>query len=148
MPLDHHFFLLETFVARNEWRTYVGTPAPLNLHDDVVGYLLDQLRWIPSWNPSKQVPSSGLNLYGPTVIDVEGAAIAERVFRGWANLLVIGPPVLDLQGYWSFFGDDPKLGAYERLRIDRTPVVETLIQLADYSACATNGTHALLHLGI
>ena len=158
--LNHDFLLLDRDVD-GEWDllAFVNDRRALHLHDDVLRYMADTLAWIPTYNPARREQHRGLCWYGPTIIGVDGAETAERVFRGWADLFAAGPSVLMLTGSfgWTVAGDpdhpslaEQQRGAYERLEFDRDSLVALLRQLAGYAAevRAATGRLYLLHDGI
>ena len=102
LGLNHDFLLLDR-VRDGEWEQlrFIHDPRAIHLHDDFVRYMEDTLAWIPTTNPARGEPHRGLCMWGPTLIEAEGASVAERVFGGWAELLAAGPPRLGLTGGFS-----------------------------------------------
>lgn len=150
--LFHDFLLLSlTEHPFTGYSKLINDPCAVQLHDDLIGYLIDSLNWIPSYNPAKQEPTAGLCRWGPTIIHIEGAVTARRIFTAWADLLSAGPPMLHLTGAWSYLGAEPSSeGAYEWLEFDRGEVVERLRLLAHYADKVAVSGHDLyiLHLGV
>lgn len=161
MSLDHDFLLLDRAVD-GEWQLsrFHHDPRAIHLHDDLVRYLQDTLAWIPTTNPARREPHQGLCMWGPTLIEAEGAEIAERVFDGWAQLLAAGPPRLVLRGAfsWAAEQDSPPTservtqlaGGYDRLEFERDEIVGVLQQLADWcrQVRAGAGQLYLYHFGV
>jgi hypothetical protein len=162
MTLDHHFWLLQQgeqlhrdykeFVDRND--------APVAMHDEILRYFSDTLRWIPTLNPAKSERGYGLNVYGPTVIDQIGGALFHDIFASWAHLFSLGPEYFSIQGLFSLQwpyeesehmmaeAELHKLGEYDRLSITRDDCVERLMELARFGEQARGGQFFVLHLGI
>ncbi|MDB5337276.1 MAG: coagulation factor 5/8 type-like protein [Planctomycetaceae bacterium] len=151
MSLLHDFLILDRDVdGEYELLRFIHDPRALHLHDDFVRYMSDTLGWIPSVNPALQSSQFGLCMHGPTIIELEGAATSGRVFTLWADLLSIGPPVIELTGAFTWI-DNPELdGKYERLNVDRDKTVQVLRQLATWSGQVLLGNRRLylFHLGI
>lgn len=163
MGLDHDFLLRDREID-GEYLSpgYIRDPRAIHLHDDLVRYMEDTLAWIPTFNPARREPHRGLCMWGPTVIEAEGAAVAERVFRTWADLFAVGPPTLALTGGFSWAADEDRVlppeaaratalvGGYDRLEFDREVVVGVLRQLADYArqVQSAGGRLYLLHQGV
>jgi len=154
--LLHHFGIVSTKRKdcrdKAAWRKadYNEVKALLQqsvaLHDDLLQYISDSLRWIRCFNPCLQTEHSGLNLYDVTVIENSGASNAAQVFTAWASLFALSPSELRLTGSFVTNGESKD---YEELRFNRDEVVSGLQRLAD--ACATvsnNENQYLLHLGI
>jgi hypothetical protein len=140
----YHDFLLLDRESDGKWELtrFIHDPRAIHLPDDLVRYMKDTLAWIPTTNPAMGESQYGLCMWGPTLIESPGAAIALHVFRSWADLLRVGPQKLVLTGpvAWSTEqggnGTDTTsaqlAGNYERLVIDRDLVVGVLHQLADW----------------
>ncbi|QDU27586.1 hypothetical protein ETAA8_26740 [Anatilimnocola aggregata] len=170
MSLDHDFLLLDCEVDGEPSATghcFFHDPRAIHLHDDLVRYLSDTLAWIPTFNPALQSRQVGLNMWGMTIIEYEGAEIAERVFGAWSKLFACGPSTLQLTGCFGWgpeqnapMNPEAKLtavydslqleGGYEPLHLARDPIVSVLQQLANYAAQvrAANGRLYIYHFGV
>lgn len=160
----YHDFLLLDRQKDGEWELtkFIHDPRAVRLEDDFVRYIEDTLAWIPTLNPARREPHHGLCMWGPTVINVEGAAMAQRVFGAWADLFAAGPQVLSLTGTFSWAGDFeapsgsdvPRTtqldGGYDSLEFERDRVVAVLREIAGYAAKvkAADGRLYLLHQGV
>ena len=152
MSLEHDFILLDR-VIDGEWALtrFINHPRAIQLHDDLVRYMMDTLYWIPTHNPATNLPCRGLNMWGPTLIEQNGAVVAERVFRAWARLFENSPVTLELTGGYTWLDGVPEeSGQYERLQYSRDETVSLLDTLADYSAKiqAANGRLYMYHGGV
>jgi hypothetical protein len=159
--LQHDFLLLDRDTD-GEWELgqFHHDPRAVHLHDDLVRYMGDTLARVPTVNPARREPHRGLCMWGPTLIEAEGAAVAERVFGLWAELFAVGPPVLALTGScsWPASDDDPPAGervtqlegGYDRLQFDRDEVVGVLRQVAAWCGRVRSGGGKLYlcHLGV
>lgn len=97
MSLFHNFLVRpRAIVDKDFWST--SDQDALVVHDEVLGLLWQGIEFIPSYNPCIGEPMHGLNRWGLTTIHGEGAAVAARVFRAWAELYAAGPPQLRLVG--------------------------------------------------
>lgn len=150
MSLNHEFLLRDRSAHPETYSRPLPSESVILLHDHVLRYLSDPLKWIPTENPAlKGEPGMGLNFWGPTTITQRGAQQASAVFAAWATLLALGPPTLHLRGLWSFLEGEPQSGAYEVLELDRDELVGKLRQLAEWAqAVAANADLYVLHLGI
>src|SRR3712207_6567195 len=100
--LNHEFLLVSRKEHEySEYMNFINDPSAIEIHDDLLGYIADTLKWIPTYNPAKSEKCAGLCWYGPTVIQSEGARIAAQIFRAWAELLSCGPRELQLTGSWG-----------------------------------------------
>lgn len=94
--LYHDFILVrENSYAYSDYYDIAKTlrSEAIELGDDFVWYIYDTLLWIRTINPSNSQEWSGygLNLYGPTIINKNGAEVAKHVFGAWASLFMQGP---------------------------------------------------------
>lgn len=150
--LVHKFYLVRR--TEHEFADYarlMNTPGATELHDDLVGYLWDTLRWIPTLDPTGNEPCQGLNRWGPTVIACEGAPQARAIFGSWAEIFSCGPAQLQLQGPWTWTGGaTSESGHYEQMQLQRDDVVRALRRLESYAAevSGAKGNLYMLHLGI
>ena len=162
MALIHDFLLLDLQID-GEWEAhrFIHDPRVLHLHDDLVRYMEDTLAWIPTFNPTRKETQSGLCMWGPTIIGVEGAGVAERVFRAWADLFAVGPSILSLTGVysWAVEGDaappvgergSALQGGCDKLAFPRDEVVAVLRQMAEYAGRVQSAGDRLylLHQGV
>ena len=152
MSLNHDFLLLDRSTDPVEsYGHHIHSSEALLLHDDLIHYMLDALAWVPTENPATQGDGNGmgLNLYGPTVISQRGARKFQEVCSAMAMLFAAGPKTLKLRGLYSWDGDDPASGGYERLSVGRDEVVGKRSNLASWTETAGSSPGAyVLHLGI
>jgi hypothetical protein len=151
MSLDHDFLLLATAEhSPADYGRFIHHPDAVRLHDDVLQYIWDSLRWIPTLNPATGLPGQGLNYYGPTAILADGAEVAARVLRAWADVFRNAPPELQLTGAWTTIDGAADSGHYQQLRLSRDAVVGALDRVAgDCELVAgASGRHFVLHIGI
>lgn len=131
----------------DDYSFYHRKQADVQLHDDLIHYMLDTLVWIPTHNPVGIQSCKGLCLYGWTFIQLEGAEIAKNIFQAWVDLFLNGSDILELRAYTVV--EDGK-EHYEPLRLPRDETVAHLRALVDH--CQTildsNGQFYILHLGI
>ncbi|MGK4001159.1 hypothetical protein WMF31_00940 [Sorangium sp. So ce1036] len=149
--LEHDFFLLDRAehpIA--EYRDFAGRPGEIQIHDDLLRYIIDTLEWIPSLNPARKRRGSGLNLYGPMVITNVGAATTRRIFQSWVRLFSCSPPVLRLYGPWSEVVGKAGTGRRLTRRYRRDDVISRLRSLVLLCRRIERGGSKLylLHMGI
>src|SRR5262245_12653767 len=100
--LTHTFFLVNTDEFNYcRHSSFINNPHGVMVHDELLHYVLDTLKWIPAYNPNKRESCRGLCMDGETVIKSNGAIIAAGIFRAWADLFAIGPEFLKLRGLWT-----------------------------------------------
>ncbi|MEC4987985.1 MAG: hypothetical protein SAJ37_04480 [Oscillatoria sp. PMC 1068.18] len=150
--MNHTFFLVKQ--SETDFRKYLTAKSDINLHDDLLRYMIDTLYWIPSANFSgwKKKPSQGLSMWGSTIIEGEGLNILFKIMNAWINLFSCSPPKLKLTGPWTEHLDDEGNvegeGYYSTLELDRDEIIKNLEKLADYAQKASNEGHYILHIGI
>ena len=151
MTLEHGFLLVEEKHHKKVASPSLpGSTDLYRLHDDLIQYMGDTLKWLPTTNPSRNEPGQGLNLYGRTVLAAAGASMAAKLFEGWAGLFRLGPQQLALTGDWSQIEGDPDSSGYERLHFDRDATVAVLEGIASICrrAASSKGKLVVVHLGI
>ena len=128
----------------------ISTQHPVKIHDNVIHYILDTLKWITSYNPATNEEMTGLSLYGPTVVRKEGAHCALRIFSAWADLFSNGPSVLDLSGPYTWKNSDPKRGNFTKVTVKRDEIVNALREVKDFLQKILDASDEiyLLHLGL
>jgi len=155
----NHDFLLLSRSAFDYWDylKLINRPEAVSLHNDLLEYLLDSLRWIPCHNPGHGkrkglLPHNGLNFYGPTIIKSDGGHVFHRIFDAWGDLFSNGPSRLELLTKTSGWieGESAESGAGHTIIADRDDVVKRLRQLADFGKKVEEsaGELYILHLGI
>ncbi len=153
MPGPYHDFLLLSHVEHrvSDYADFFNHPSAIPLEDALLRDLSDSLEWIPTFNPARNERHRGLCFYGPTVIQIDGAPAAARIFDAWANLLACGPPILNLRGGW-ILADGVALdeGEYERVHFERSEVCRKLRKIAEFASQVVekSGDRFILHLGI
>ncbi|MCB2300827.1 hypothetical protein [Clostridium tagluense] len=121
------------------------------LHDDIVQYIHDTLIWIPSINPAMNYERGlGLNNYGITLFDKEGAEVILKIAKAWADLFTYGPSTLNLTGSYGWITDDNGIldGDYERFNINRDELVNRFRKLQLFSEKVISNKYFILHHGI
>lgn len=114
--------------------------------------------------PSLKVWHTGLNYYGVTVIDGDGAKEAFQLFSSLVNVLKLSPKVLTLTGAYTFvhaYDDviDPnenvdrilrETAGYEKIIMQKSDVIGQFKILAELMQKIIHSNNSLyvLHLGI
>ena len=148
----HDFWLFrEGERAYNDYRDLLGREdAPVRLPMDVAENLPEALKAVPTINIAwkNNPPFGGLNQFGPTVINYEGAAafgaVCETAIREWAQSpdpLIITSRFLQMAGRTK-----PPKPYY--FKADRDKLVQDLETLADWSKQAATGAFFILHIGV
>jgi hypothetical protein len=152
MGMNHKFMLLSVDRFDLQRADYLAqlksSPGKsIVVHDNLLRYVSDCLKWIRSYNPSVGKWQTGLNLCGITVIRQTGAQKAADVFEDWAKLFSRSPSTLRLTGLYGVSGT--KAG-YEVLNYDRDATVDSFRELSRMcrKVAKSQGKFFVLHLGI
>jgi hypothetical protein len=154
--LNHDFLLLRR-TEHDYWdySNFHNRPEAVLIHDDLLHYLGDSLRWIPCHDPTRRrgvlLPHNGLNFYGPTVITKDGASMIHRIFDAWSILFANGPNEVVLTGAWGWIEGEPaENGRYSTIVANKDELVTTLRQIAQYGRQVEEDPDDLyiLHMGI
>ncbi|WP_417384848.1 hypothetical protein [Gimesia sp.] len=127
--------------------------APVRVPDDVLRYFHDWFNWVPTLNPalnSEQQAGCGLNYYGPTIVNRQGAEQWERILLHLKELYQGAPDRIHLTGLWTVDSADLTHagGYYEVLEIEKSWLIEVLSLLHEFARQASIGSHFVLHLGV
>ncbi|MED1946283.1 MULTISPECIES: hypothetical protein [Brevibacillus] len=139
MGLTHEFYLVRSENENEPFETVV-------LSDNLVLYIWDSLRWIPSFNPSTQENQTGLNYHGITIIRHEGANLLKDICLNWSRLFSLAPSTFRLTG--DFVMDENGNGAYEKWNCTRDELTKTLSALAAIAERAFHENYNIVHHGI
>ncbi|MCE4049337.1 MULTISPECIES: hypothetical protein [Bacillaceae] len=152
MALEHEFYLIpktaniqEYWQYTHEERTYLDCVV---LHDDLILYIMDSLKWIPTKNPGiRNMPAGyGINYHGLTLFDNQSAITLRNVFSAWRDLFENAPKVMKLTG--SFVWSDKEEGEYERLILNRNLVIMQLERMITMAEKLLDGEVYIYHSGI
>jgi len=166
MALLHNFVLLnKNEFSYDDCCELIGkVSCDISIHDDLIIYFCDFLQWIPAYNPSLKVNHTGLNYYGVTVIDIDGAKQALTLFSSLVNILNLSPNVLKLTGEYTFVHayddviDSNKdvdrvlrdTAGYEKIIMQKMEVIKQFEILAGFmqKILDSDGNLYVLHFGI
>lgn len=116
----------------------------VEVHDDIIQYIFDSLRWIPNSGGSSRDSEYGLYYHGYTNIESNGAAIMRRVFSAWADLFSNAPDQFTIKGTYSI--DEDK---FIRITVDRENVVKVLRKVSNFAELVEKDNNLyIMHCGI
>ncbi|SDM84329.1 hypothetical protein [Paenibacillus jilunlii] len=104
MALEHEYYLIPiTIDVERFWMNRENNHKVIDsmvIHDDIIMYISDTLKWIPSRNPAlHETPvCAGINYHGVTLFEKKSAGTLKSIFSSWRNLLLNSPLVLELTG--------------------------------------------------
>lgn len=154
MALEHEFYLIpNTIDVERLWMNRVNNPKIIDsvvIHDDIIQYVSDTLKWIPSRNPELHgTPiSTGINYYGVTLFDKDSAIILKSIFSSWRDLFLNSPAVLELTGEFVMVQDGEQSGYYEKLAYNRNEIIHQFEKIISFSDRLSEGKFYLYHCGI
>ncbi|WP_340021294.1 hypothetical protein MHI24_20085 [Paenibacillus sp. FSL K6-1096] len=154
MALVHEFYLIPAVGdAEHLWMNIANNPKVMDsvvIHDDIILYINDTLKWIPSSNPALPgMPTgAGINYYGVTLFDQHSAAALHRIFSAWRDLFLNSPQVLELTGEFYTIEGEEQSGQYERLIYERHEVIEQFAKMISFADRLFEGGFYLFHCGI
>lgn len=154
MALEHEFYLIPTTVQlQGFWMNLNNNPNIIDsvvIHDDIIMYISDTLKWIPSKNPAiNGIPGcKGINYHGVTLFDVDSATNLKRVITSWSDLFLNSPNKLELTGEFVTIEAEDYAGHYENLVFDRDDVLKCFEKLISFSGKVAEGKCYIYHCGI
>ncbi len=127
-----------TIDAERLWMNIENNPKVIDsvvIHDDIILYIFDTLKWIPSRNPAlHEAPmSAGINYCGVTLFDKNSAVILKSIFSSWRDLFLNSPLLLELTEEFVMVEGAGKLGHYEQLVCNRNEIVEQFEKMISFA---------------
>lgn len=129
-----------------------------------LAYLIDYLKWLPTYSPLLKTRKYGLDYHAVTIIDIEGAEKALQLFLSLINILKLSPSVLKLTGAYSFvYAYDDVIepnenvdrilrdtAGYKKIILERNQIVRQFEILVDLlqKVIDSEGNLYILHFGI
>ena len=156
MSLEHEFYLISEDEYTSKGSDYGNYTLSkdcneiLTIHDDVIQYIFDTFRWIPSINPGKHDEKGfGINNYGITLFNKDGARVLGNIAKSWADLFLNSPSTMKLTGNY-YWGGDKKAenGEYEILELDRDLIAEKFRKLQSFAQKVLMENSYIIHFGI
>ncbi|MCU4638989.1 hypothetical protein [Acinetobacter courvalinii] len=136
----------------------------VSIHEDLIRYFYDFFKWVPTYNPILKVKHTGLNYYGLTIIDIEGAEEMLILLSSLVNILKLSPNVLRLTGAYTYVHADDNVidpnkkvdrifretAGYEKIVMQKSEVIRQFEILAELMRKVIDSNNALyvLHFGI
>jgi hypothetical protein len=154
MALEHDFYLIPNTVDVDRfWMDRENNPELIDsviIHDDIILYISDTLKWVPSRNPAFHgAPrGAGIHYHGVTLFDVNSAVTLKSVFSSWRDLFLNSPAVLELTGEFVMVGGEGQSGYYEKLVYDRHEIIEQFEKMTLFADRLAEGGFYLYHCGI
>ncbi|EPY08664.1 coagulation factor 5/8 type-like protein [Paenibacillus alvei TS-15] len=154
MALEHEFHLIPiTIDIEQFWMNRENNPKVIDsvvIHDDIVLYVSDTLKWIPSRNPALHgtPASAGINYHGVTLFDEVSARNLKSVFSSWRDLFLNSPTVLELTGEFVMVEGGVQSGHYEKLVYNRLEIIKQFEKIISFSDRLSEGKFYLYHCGI
>jgi hypothetical protein len=156
IALTHEFYLVPSTIDVEQQQFWMGIKNrseivdSVEIHDDIILYISDTLKWIPSKNPAiKGAPrGAGINYHGVTLFDDESAIVLGNVFNSWKQLFENSPEVIKLTGEYLTIVDQHDSGHYENLFLNRNEILKQFDKIVSFANKLSNGSFYLIHCGI
>jgi hypothetical protein len=155
MSLTHEFFLLSGDFDLNEPYEWYRANRYTWIEKSVVSYeiiqsMKDFLNWLPSFNPESKESQRGLNYYGVTVINKQGAEKLIKILDKWLKLIDEAPETFSLRGETVWKEEENEDGYWEQTRnwLKRETMQSELEVLINLAVKASGNNQPILHFGI
>lgn len=149
MSLNHQFVLIPKADYSDRWLDWSfmnHEPVErVSIHDDIIQYINDSLKWIPTVNPCVSKSRYGLNIHGITLVNDEGAALLRNIFDSWSSLFSNGPEILILTGSYRITNGK---GMYQKIEIKKKEITQSFNKICDFSIKVIENDSYILHYGI
>ena len=149
----HDFWILDKKTNSTEdFLDFSGRKdAPVRLEDDLILYLNDTLKWVPTQSVTGD-KLKGLHFYSITIIMDDGAVFLRNLIKNWLGIFKLAPDNFTLTGSYGFQLNDEALpvdeGSYTKHMIHKSILISKLEKLLEMAEVASEGQHFILHLGI
>jgi hypothetical protein len=156
MGPNHEFLLVayndyEEMLCDRDYMSSADLDNIISIDDDIIQYINDTLKWIPSINPFMNYEKGfGLNNYGITILDKKGAEVILKIAKAWVDLFSNGPSTLKLTGnYGSVISNEGiEEGSYQIIEGNRDELIESFRKLQLISEKAIYDKYFIIHHGI
>ena len=142
MSLEHEFYLIPATVdMKNFWMDRENNENIIEsvmMHDDLIQYILDSLKEVPSRNPAsrKVVEQYGFNYHGVTLFDHQSSNKLQSVLSAWREVFKNNSPLMELTI------------EEENLTVDRDKTIASLEKLMSMTLELDDKKHYIYHCGI
>ncbi|WP_019913596.1 hypothetical protein [Paenibacillus sp. HW567] len=154
MALEHKFYLTPiTIDVEHFWMNIENNSEVIDsvvIHDDIILYVSDTLKWIPSRNPAlHEAPmGAGINYHGVTLFDQNSAITLKSIFSSWRDLFLNSPLAVELTGEFVRVEGAGQLGHYEQLVYNRHEIIKQFEKIISFADRLFEGGFYLYHCGI
>jgi len=152
LGLYHEFFLInqEDYDYEGYKKFYNNKNESLSFEDFIYRYIIETLKWIPTYNPSTKKNGLGLNSYGVTIIKKEGSIMLDKILRGWIQIFSCIPTKsIILTGSWYSVDKKTSLVQFEKEKLKKEEILFMLQQLQQYCKKVNSSeNNYILHFGI
>lgn len=154
--LNHDFAVITNEELAKEHDKYIFfLPEKLSseivqLHDDLIAYFSDNLKWLTTLNPHKKNQSyQGLCTYGDTVFTKELVTPFKQLLMAWRLLYANAPMQFELTGGWTTIEGKKNSGKYAKIPVNRDELFGKFDKLIAMCEQVENDENfVLLHGGI
>lgn len=151
MPLTHEFMVsIQTQYLAQKSLTALPSSDCVSIHDDIIRYIYDSLRWVASCNyGNANQRQYGLCLYGQTVFYPDQITHFKQVMQAWYQLFTNAPSTITLTGDWTWQDDAADSGDYETLSLQKDWILADFSKLITLCECVERDHQlCLVHHGI
>ncbi len=146
MALVHHFS-----VTSKCGDYYIGNDNfdKIAIHDDIILYMIDTIKWVIGFNPSKKIFVNGLCYHGVTHFDSNLVKPFKNIIISWRDLFSNAPDDFYLTGNWITIAGSANDGEYEKISVNRCEILAKFNALIQYCEQVENDENLILvHDGI
>lgn len=150
MALMHDFAIIDKSLVNNAGDFIKhDNPNKVAIHDDIISYIMDTLKWVIGFNPYQNSHVYGLCYHGVTCFDNQLITPFKQIIIHWRNLFTNAPNEFTLTGQWITTIGDNDNGEYEKISVNRDELLAQLNALIQYCVQIENDENlVLVHRGI
>lgn len=143
--LCHHFACCPELIDYSQINSY----ECICISDDVINYIRDSLKWVPTYWECIDKKTCDINYYGKTIFVTDGITVLRQIICAWRELFYLAPKLITLKGNFVFSDcESESNGGYEEIHISQADIIKTLNSMVSICDKALMSGCYIVHFGI
>lgn len=116
MALVHDFAVMS---KNGDYFISNHNPNKIAIHDDIILYIADTIKWVIGFNPKQNNFVNGLCYHGITCFDSDLIQPFKNIITRWRDMFIHAPSHFVLTGNWETIVCDDNGGEYKTISVKR-----------------------------